>query len=148
MSTVVSVQVDQVGPATSEGHARTHTALIDRPEAKGGQDRGAMGGEYLLMALGGCFMSNLLAAIRAREAQISNVRITVNGTLEGPLRRARPPTRCADATAPQRFSAIEMIISADHDDEELMKKLVTISERACIVANTLKGGTDLSLQIE
>jgi len=132
MSNVVSVQVEQIGPATSEGRARTHIALIDRPEAKGGQDRGAMGGEYLLMALGGCFMSNLLAAIRARDAKISNVRITVNGTLEGP---------------PQRFSAIEMIISADGDDEELMQKLVTISERACIVANTLKRGTDLSLQI-
>ncbi len=133
MSTVVSVQVNQIGPATSEGHARSHTALIDRPEAKGGQDRGAMGGEYLLMALGGCFMSNLLAAIRARDAQITNVRIAVNGTLEGP---------------PQRFSAIEMIISADRDDEELMQKLVTISERACIVANTLKRATDLSLQIQ
>ena len=36
---------------------------MDRPGPKGGQDKGPMGGEALLMGLGGCFMSNLLAAV-------------------------------------------------------------------------------------
>ena len=45
-----------------------------------------MGGELLLVALGGCFLSNLLAAIRAREAPIQEVRVVVEGTLaEAPL---------------------------------------------------------------
>jgi putative redox protein len=133
MAASISVEVNQVGPTTSEGRARTHTTLIDRPDAKGGQDRGAMGGEYLLMALGGCFLSNLLAAVRTREVAVSDVRITVKGTLE---------------ESPPRFDAIEMIVSAKHEDEALLQKLVTISERACIVANTLKRGTDLSVLVE
>ena len=61
-----------------------------------------MGGELLLMSLGGCFMSNLLAAIRAREAEVANVRIRISGTLE---------------SAPPHFSAIEMKITADYSDK-------------------------------
>ena len=92
-----------------------------------------MGGELLLVSLGGCFISNLLAAIRAREAAVSNVDITITGTLE---------------SAPPRFSAVRMNIAADYDDRELMEKLVTISERGCIVANTLKHAVDLSISIQ
>lgn len=129
----IPVQVNQIGPATAEGTIRSHTVLIDRPEAKGGDDKGAMGGELLLVSLGGCFMSNLLAAIRAREAAISDVEIAINGNLEG---------------SPPHFTAIEMRISGQYDNRELMQKLVTISERSCIVANTLKGSVDLSFIVE
>ena len=129
----VQVQVNQVGPSTSEGIARTHKVFIDRPEAKDGQDKGAMGGELLLMSLGGCFLSNLLAAIRAREADVKTVQIQIAGTLE---------------SAPPRFSAIEMKIGADYSDKELMTKLVKISEKGCIVANTLKDVVELTFTVE
>ena len=32
----VNVRVDQVGPTASEGRAREHRVVMDRPEAKGG----------------------------------------------------------------------------------------------------------------
>jgi putative redox protein len=133
VATIIQVQVDQVGPTTSEGRARTHTVLIDRPIAKEGEDRGAMGGELLLVSLGGCFMSNLLAAIKGRNAAVSNVRIAIDGALE---------------SAPPRFSAILMRIEADYEDRDLMEKLVTISERGCIVANTLKSAVTLTIEIK
>jgi putative redox protein len=101
--------------------------------AKGGADRGPLGGEYLLLALGGCFMSNLLAAIRARDAAISDVRVTVNGTIE---------------TAPDRFTALALTIAATHQDAELLQKLVAIAERSCIVTNTLRSGVSIALMIE
>jgi len=130
MSMQVQVNVRQIGPSSSEGTAREHKAVMDRPEAKGGENRGAMGGEHLLMALGGCFMSNLLAAAQSREVEVSNVNLNISGTLE---------------SAPPHFSAIEMNISADHHDKEQMEKLVTIAERGCIVANTLKEALKLSI---
>ncbi|MCB0164065.1 MAG: OsmC family protein [Anaerolineae bacterium] len=133
MVTQINVQVKQTSSTASEGFIRHHAVKIDRPEAKGGTDEGAMGGELLLVSLGGCFISNLLAAIRAREAAVSNVDITITGTLE---------------SAPPRFSAVRMNIAADYDDRELMEKLVTISERGCIVANTLKHAVDLSISIQ
>ncbi len=82
MANKVTVQVNQVGSTTSEGTIRQHKVFIDRPEAKGGEDKGAMGGELLLASLGGCFMSTLLAAIKAREANVSDVHIDISGTLE------------------------------------------------------------------
>ena len=132
MGNQVQVNVKQIGPSASEGTAREHKAIMDRPEAKGGENRGAMGGEHLLMALGGCFMSNLLAAIQSREAEVSKVNLTISGTLE---------------SAPPHFSAVEMTVSADHNDKERMEKLVTIAERGCIVANTLKDSVKLSIKL-
>ncbi len=129
----VTVTVEQQTPTAIKGTARQHAVMIDRPVAKEGTDEGAMGGELLLVSLGGCFMSNLLAAIRAREAAVSDVAINIIGTLE---------------SAPSRFSAVEMQISAAYEDRALMEKLVTIAERGCIVANTLKKSVDLSLTIQ
>ncbi len=132
MANQIEVQVNQIGESTSEGTARSHTVLIDRPLAKEGEDRGPMGGELLLLSLGGCFLSNLLAAIRARSAQVADVRIHITGTLE---------------SAPPRFGAITMTVNAKYSDRDLMEKLVTISERGCIVANTLKQAVALSIEI-
>jgi len=122
----------QISPTTTEAYIRTHSLLIDRPEAKGGTDRGAMGGEVLLAALGGCFMSNLLEIIRTREAAIHDVRVVVSGTLE---------------SAPQRYSAISLHISAQHDEAEQLEKFVAMAERACIVANSLRDSVALSFVI-
>lgn len=132
MANKVNVKVDQIGRTTSEATIRQHKVLIDRPEAKGGEDRGAMGGELLLASLGGCFMSTLLAAIKAREADVSDVHLDISGNLEG---------------SPARFSAIEMTVTAAYGDEEVMRKLITIAERSCIVSNTLKDAVDLSVNL-
>ena len=133
MSNTVEVVVGQVSATASEGTTRNHRVTMDRPEPKGGENRGPMGGEVLLMSLGGCFMSNLLAAIAAREAAVSNATLTIAGTLE---------------SAPPHFSAVHMTIRADYPDREEMQKLVTIAERGCIVANTMKNALDLSIRID
>ena len=132
MAQEVHVEVKQISATTSSCAARHHQMLSDRPEAKGGTDRGPMGGEMLLMGLGGCFMSNLLAAVRARDAAVSNIAINVTGTL---------------AETPVRFSDIKMAISGTYDDRADLEKLVTIAERSCIVANTLKHAVRLSFEV-
>ena len=119
----LEASLEQVGPTTSKGTVRSHTIFVDRPADKGGADRGPLGGEYQLIALGGCFTSHLLAAIRAREAAISAVKVDVTGTLDG---------------TPERFTAFTVTVSATCDDPESLRKVVTIAERACQVVNTLK----------
>jgi putative redox protein len=89
-----------------------------------------MGGENLLMALGGCFMSNLLAAAQSREADMNDVKLSIAGTL---------------GAAPPGFTAVEMKIAANYTDKTEMEKLVTIAERGCIVANTLKNAVNLKI---
>ncbi len=128
----ITVNLNQTDDATTAAQIRHHAIDIDRPEAKGGRDKGAMGGELLLASLGGCFNSNLLAAIRARDLEINDIAIEVSGDL---------------AEAPARFSAINMVVKSAFEDRETFEKLVKMSERACIVANTLKGSVDLSVSV-
>ena len=123
MQPTFTATIEHVNQTTSKATVRTHTLLVDRSVAKGGFDLGPAGGEYLLVSLGGCFTSHLLAAIRAREAAITNVRVAVTGTLAG---------------TPERFAAFSMDVSAECQDVELARKLITIAGRACQVVNTLR----------
>jgi putative redox protein len=80
----MTIQLCQVS-ATLEATLRTHHLFIDRPREKGGVALGPMGGELFLASIGGCLVSNLLAAISAREAEISEVHAEVIGTIPGSL---------------------------------------------------------------
>src|SRR5215467_10749666 len=100
MAKQLQVSLEQVGPTTSRAKVRSHTVLVDRPVDKGGADEGPLGGEYQLIALGGCFTSHLLAAIRAREFEISAVKVEVTGTLDG---------------NPERFTEFTLSVSATCD---------------------------------
>lgn len=133
MSVKVNVEVSQVSESASVGSARDHRITCDRPEEKGGKNEGPMGGEMFLLGLGGCFMSNLLAAIKAREADVSEVRANIQGTLDG---------------TPTRFTEVEMLISARYQDRKEMEKLLVIAERGCIVANTIKEAVRLQIAVK
>ena len=132
MTNQMKIQIRQVSASTSEATLRTHQVLIDRPTEKGGADLGPMGGELFLTGVGGCFMSNLLAAIRARGAAISDVRTEVVGAIE---------------ESPARFSALELHVTAESADRELLEKMVQIADRGCIMMNTLRGKLDVRILI-
>jgi len=120
----LQIQIRQISPSASEAVIGSHRVTIDRPSAKGGSDMGPMGGELFLAAVAGCFMSNLLAAIRARESGVRNVRIEVKGTV---------------AEAPARFAAVDLAIAAEAPDPEELDHLIEIADRGCIMMNTLRG---------
>jgi len=132
MASQISVEIRQVSVSASEALIGRHRVTIDRPTAKGGTDAGPMGGELFLAAVGGCFMSNLLAAIVAREAAVSGARVEVVGTVEG---------------SPSRFAAVELHVSADAGDPEMLARLVEVADRGCIMINTLRGTLDLQVLI-
>ena len=121
MSQSLEVRIEQIGPSTAKGIVRTHSVLIDRPVAKGGEDRGPLGGEYLLLALGA-----LPAITRAipRGKAARRRRITVNGAIEG---------------SPDRFTSLTLKIAATHrrgadeearDDCRNRPRLNTLDRRA------------------
>jgi putative redox protein len=132
MANQIKIQLHQVSTSTSEAAIRNHTVLIDRPASKGGADSGPMGGELFLAAVGGCFMSNLLAAIKARDSHVSDIRMEVVGAL---------------AEAPARFDAVDLYVTADSTDRELLEQLVEIADRGCIMMNTLRGKLDVRVRI-
>lgn len=123
------ITVDRNGSTASAAHIRDHTVVMDRPEDKGGENRGPMGGENLLASLGGCFMSNLVAAAAAREVELGEVELVITGTVGG---------------SPAVFQRIDMTVNGGADSESL-EKLVEIAERGCITANTLKQGLPVAV---
>ena len=126
----VNINVSQLSASASKASARDHHIIMDRPPEKGGENKGPLGGETFLMAFGGCFMSNLLAAGQARETPLSDVRLDISGTIDD---------------TPARFVAIELTVSAPRTDPQTLEKLMTIAERGCLVANTLKQALDLTI---
>jgi putative redox protein len=76
-------------------------------------------------------MSNLLAAIRARHAAVSDVRVEVEGTVAG---------------SPPVFTAIVVSVAADCADRELLDHLIEIADRGCIMMNTLRGKLPVSIR--
>jgi putative redox protein len=129
----ITITIHQVSPAASEAAIRQHRVLIDRPETKGGSDAGPMGGELFLAAIGGCFMSNLLAAMKARNVELSGLQTRVTGTL-------------AD-NAPARFTAVELVVTADSADRDVLDHLVEIADKGCIMMNTLRDKLDVRIRL-
>lgn len=125
MTTGMHVTVRSAGGTTSAGEARSHSIVIDRPAEKGGTDQGPSGGDLLLLALGGCFMSTLIATAGAEglDLQPDQVRLSVRGVL---------------ADAPTRFTEISVTVTApEHLADALAKPLIK-AERGCIVHNSIK----------
>jgi putative redox protein len=126
----ITIELARIGETTAaEARIRGHRVVMDRPEAKGGGDAGAMGGEMLLASLGGCFMANLIAAAASRGVEVEGLGAVLTGTLDG---------------TPARFTRIAMAISGRAPDGE-MEKLIQIAERGCIVRNTLKGSVEITV---
>jgi putative redox protein len=125
------IQIDQISDSASKARVRAHQVIIDRPQRNGGSDRGPMGGELFLASIAGCFMSNLLAAIRAREAGISGVRIELSADI---------------VDAPTRFSRVEMLVTAAAGNQETLERLVEIADRGCIMMNTLRDKLEINIK--
>ena len=132
MASTFKATIEHVNHTTSRAVVRSHTMLVDRGVAKGGFDLGPAGGEYQLVALGGCFTSHLLAAIRAREGALTNVKVAVTGTLDG---------------TPERFTGFTVDVTAD-GDADLARKLVTIASRACQVMNTIRQAAPIEISYQ
>jgi putative redox protein len=132
MANEIKIAIHQTSASTSEAAIRQHKIAIDRPASKGGEDQGPMGGELFLAAIGGCFMSNLLAAVKGRQAEVSDAQTEVIGTL---------------AESPARFTAVELNVTAQCSDREQFEKLVEIADRGCIMMNTLRGKLDIKVRI-
>ena len=128
----ISVALKQHGETASLATIRDHQFVLDRPETIGGTNAGPMGGEALLASVGGCFMSNLRAAISARDGvEIDGIRLSITATL---------------ADAGDRFAAVHLEVAADADQDEL-QKLVTIADGACIAANTIRSAVELTVSV-
>ena len=131
MSTL-NVVLNQLNGTTSVALARHHSLKIDRPEEKGGQDMGPLGGETFLMGLGGCLMSNLLAAAKARGVEMIGAKISIVAVI---------------GDTPKRITDIEMTITGSTNPDSAFKKLMVVAERGCALVVTMKRATNLIVKV-
>lgn len=127
------LSIKQLNVSASQATVREHKVTIDRPTEKDGNNQGPMGGELFLIGLGGCFMSNLLAAIKARNINITDVNIDITSKVAG---------------SPLKFTEIDFQISALYENKAEFEKLVVIAERSCIVANSIKDFIPITITIK
>ena len=132
MSIQISTTVRQISATSSEASVRNHTCRVDRPESKGGSNQGPMGGELMLMGIGGCFMSNLLAGVASRNFAVNDLTVEVCATLE---------------TAPPRFSDIRLNVQTTCFDRSQLHELIAEAEANCIAINTAKGVAAVSVEL-
>jgi putative redox protein len=127
----LQVAVRFVAGVTSVVGARSHSVVVDRPAEKGGNDLGFLGGELFLAGVGGCFMSTLAAAAKARNIAVEKASVVVRGV---------------EAQHPSRFSDVQLEVELETNvSVEETNKLIEIAERGCTVYNTLRMGVQLTV---
>lgn len=91
-----------------------------------------MGGQYLLLGIGGCFCSTLFAAAASRDIKIEGLRAEVTGNIE---------------TTPKRFGQINIHTSYDYcSHPEEYTKLLALAEKGCISINTINRETPVIIE--
>jgi putative redox protein len=128
----MTVELSREGETASAASIRAHTIVMDHPVSDGGSDAGPMGGETLLAAAGGCFMSAFIGAARARSIAVDGAKCRVTGKL---------------VHNPFRFGAIHIEVSCDSCTSADLKHLVRVAERGCGVVATLRQGMEVTASV-
>jgi len=127
----ISIKLAQNSPSAVQSTVNDLQITVDRPVEKGGGGQGLMGGQYMLVGIGGCFCSTLLAAAKSRAIEVAGLVIEISATL-------------SEEGAPS-FTAIHIEVSCEMpEDPGELAKLIAIAEKGCISINTVKNGVNFS----
>ncbi|SFA81656.1 OsmC family protein [Algoriphagus aquimarinus] len=130
----LSINLAQSSATAVEAQVGNHSIFVDRPIEKGGGGLGLMGGQHMLIGIGGCFCSTLFAAAQSRGIEVEGLSVEVSATL-------------AEEGAP-RFTAVHLGVTCQKpESREEIEKLIAIAEKGCISINTVKTGLDFSAEL-
>lgn len=130
----MNIKLVQKSATAVEVVREQYEVIVDRPVENGGGGQGIVGGKYLLIGIGGCFCSTLLAAAKSRDIIINGLtaEVTANLSHEGP----------------PRFTDIEVTVGyISGTDNTTFGKLIIIAEKGCAVINTIKNSTNFKVQL-
>lgn len=105
----------------------------------GGDGSAACSGDMLLQSLVSCAGTTLAAVSTSMGLCISSARVEALGTMDF------RGTMGVDRTTPIGFTAIEMLFQIESDvDAESVAKLIQLTERYCVVLQTLTKGVPVT----
>jgi uncharacterized OsmC-like protein len=133
-----SVEGDGVTCSVQTGRALVEAGLHP---ASGGSGMLACSGDLLLQALVACAGVTLKAVATSLE-------IAVAGTVRAEGDLDFRGTLAVDREAPVGFQSIRLVFDLEHDaDEEQLATLQRLTERYCIVYQTLTGGVPVEVSL-
>jgi uncharacterized OsmC-like protein len=126
--------------SVNTGHALVAAGLHP---ATGGDGLHVCSGDMLLQALSACAGVTLQAVATAFDIPIRSGTVVAEGNLD--VRG----TLGVDKEAPVGFRDIRLVFRLDTDaDQEVLEKLITVTERYCVVLQTIRGGPPVSVIYE
>lgn len=129
----VTIKLEQVSETGMQLMNEDFEVRVDRPVEKGGNGQGLMGGQYMLVGIGGCFCSTLFAAAQSREIAIAGLQVSIQATISEDL--------------PKRFTEVVLGISyTSCSEEKEFHKLLKIAEKGCLSVNTVKNGLNFRIE--
>jgi uncharacterized OsmC-like protein len=130
---------DGISCSVSTGRAIAEAGLHP---ASGGDGSLLCSGDMLLEALAACAGVTLRAVATSLGIGVRSGRVRAEGDLDF------RGTLGVDRDAPVGFAAIRLLVEVDSDaDDEQLATLSKLTERYCVVYQTLVGGSSLSTQI-
>jgi uncharacterized OsmC-like protein len=122
----------------------TGRAIVDAGlhPSTGGTGELVCSGDMLLEALVACAGVTLRAVATALELQVSGGTVQAEGELD--VRG----TLGVDREAPVGFRSVRLrfVVDSDADDEQL-ERLLKLTERYCVVLQTIRGGVDVAASL-
>lgn len=104
--------------------------VVDEPTTAGGTDLGPAPTDLLLASVASCFTLALAYTAAKRGTEVTDIRVTVTGTYDGP-----------------RFRAVDIAVASDDLPADELRRLVGAAERVCYVTNTLRGGPEIAVSV-
>ncbi len=135
----------EIGRESVTCKVETGRALVEAGlhEAAGGNGLTACSGDMLLEALVACAGVTLGAVATALEIPIAGGRVTAEGDLDF------RGTLGVEKTAPVGFRDIRLRFELDSDaTPEQLEKLLKLTERYCVVYQTLRQGPPIAVDIK
>lgn len=135
-----TAQVDQAGLTATVGTWAGDVVAGLHPAA-GGDGSHACSGDIILQALVACAGVTLSSVATALGVELRSATVTANGTWD-----ARG-TLGVDRDAPVGLGDIELVFDLDTDaDDDKVARLLELTERYCVVAQTLTQPTEVTLR--
>lgn len=103
--------------------------VVDEPESAGGSDTGPQPTDLLLASVSSCFALAMAYVATRRGTDVSELRVSVVGSYDGP-----------------RFARIAVTVTADIE-RSILEQLMPEAQRLCYVTNTLRKQPELTIEL-
>jgi len=144
MATIKTVKVTAEGPENwlITTKAGVHTALVDQPEAMGGDNQGPSPLDYVFISLAGCLVTIGKIVAGQRQIDLRGMEVEISGDINLDVLRGKEKNERAG------FQNITAAVKIDADmSEEEKKEFLEEVDRRCPISDNLINITPVQIKL-